>query len=89
MKTRSNGIWPVGTPWWAEKWRETLSENSDWEKLNPEQQRAVDAWRERVSQFILAYVRQFERDYPDVRLTYNFTSEPLLRANHPATLEEL
>lgn len=66
-----------------------MSDNSDWEKLNPAQQRAVDAWRERVGQFILAYVRQFERDNPGVRLTYNFTSEPLLRADHPTTLEEL
>lgn len=66
-----------------------MSQNSDWEKLSAHQQMAVNAWRERVSQFILAYVRQFERDYPDLRLTYNFTSEPLIRADHPVTLEEV
>lgn len=61
----------------------------DWEKLTTEQQEAVNAWRERTSQMVLAYVRQFEQDYPDLRLTYSFTSEPLIRADHPVIFEEL
>lgn len=61
----------------------------DYEKLSKTQQMAVDAWREHMSQFLNAYVRQFERDYPDLRMTYNFTSEPLIRSEHPVVLQEL
>lgn len=66
-----------------------MSQNSDWEKLSPEQQLAVNTWREHAGNLLLAAAKDFECAYPNLRLTYNFTSEPLIRADHPAIFEEL
>lgn len=70
-----------------------MSQNSDWEKLNAEQQNAVNAWRDRVSRHLTRYlsveVEVFYHEHPELRLTWSFTSEPLIRADNPVILQEL
>ena len=66
-----------------------MSQNSDWDWLSEDQQKAVNIWREHAGNLLLAAAKDFECAYPDLRLTYNFTSEPLIRADHPVILEEL
>lgn len=66
-----------------------MSQNSDWEKLSEDQQRNVNAWRRYVGEMLDKERDAFERKYPELRLSTNFTSEPLIRADHPAILEEL
>jgi len=61
----------------------------DFDKLTTEQQRAVNAWRRRVGQMIITEGEAFEMQYPELRLTWNFTSEPLIRMDHPIILKEL
>jgi hypothetical protein len=70
-----------------------MGQNSDWEKLSPEQQTAVNAWRERTGRHLTRYLSAEAEvlyvEHPELRLTWNFTSEPLIRADHPVILEEL
>ena len=70
-----------------------MNQNSDWEKLSPEQQIAVNAWRERVSRHLTRYLSAEAEvlyvEHPELRLTWSFTSEPLIRSDHPVVIEEL
>lgn len=66
-----------------------MSQNSDWEKLNIDQQESVNAWRARVWVLIDSEREAFEGDHPELRMNYSFTTEPLIRVNHPVILEEL
>lgn len=66
-----------------------MSQNSDWEKLSTEQQNAVNEWRKRTSDSIVNKAFAFEREHPELRLIYNFTSEPLIRADHPIIIKKL
>lgn len=62
---------------------------TDWDRLTTEQQNAVNAWRDRVGKMIASEGEAFEALHPELRLTWNFTSEPLLRSEHPVIYEGL
>lgn len=61
----------------------------DWNRLIAKQQNAVDTWRERVSKMINDEAKTFEREHPELRIIYNFSSEPLIRADNPVIFQEL
>lgn len=63
--------------------------SGDWDKLSEDQQEAVNAWRNRTISAFIAETETFEKEHPELRLTWNIVTEPLIRADHPVVLEEL
>lgn len=60
----------------------------DWDALNEEQRRAINAWRLRISKVLTEETKKFYQEHPEIRLTWCFTSEPLLCVKHPVIYEE-
>lgn len=65
-----------------------MSQENDWDKLSTEQQKAVDAWRERVAVMIDKEREDFEAKHSELRLNWQFTADPLIRTDHPVIYEE-
>lgn len=61
----------------------------DWEKLSKEQQESVQRWRDRISAMLITETENFHQECPELRLTWNFISDPLIRDDHPIILQEL
>ena len=66
-----------------------MSANSDWEKLTPEQQKDMNAVRDRMGRHLIAETEWFYTQHPELRLSWSFVCEPLLRVDHPVILQEL
>lgn len=63
--------------------------SGDWELLTKEQQDDVNAFRERISQHLIAETEAFYKQHPELRLTWGFTSDALVRELHPVVMVEL
>lgn len=56
--------------------------SGDWEKLTPEQQKEVDALRDRMCRHLIAEAEAFYVHRPELQLTWSFTLDPLIRGQH-------
>lgn len=56
-----------------------LAASRDWEKLNPMQRAGLQTFRDRAVRGIIEETEAFYRLYPELRLTWNFTSDALFR----------
>ena len=63
--------------------------SGDWEELTKEQQEALNAVRDRMGRHIMAEAEAFYVHHPEIRLTWNFTCEGLIREKHPVILQPL
>lgn len=63
--------------------------NSDWEKLTPEQQKDVDAARDRMSRHLIAETEWFYTQHPELRFSWSFVCDALIRADHPVIYQEV
>ena len=52
----------------------------DWEKLNPIQRAGLQAFRDHMASELTSEAETFHSLYPELRLTWNFTSDALFRA---------
>ena len=57
--------------------------SGDWEKLSDEQRKDLDAFRAKISQHLIAECELFYKQHPELRLIWSFTSDALIRADHP------
>jgi hypothetical protein len=63
--------------------------SGDWEELTKEQQEALDAFRKSIGDVLSINTEAFEKAHPDLRLTYSFTSDALIREKHPIVYHAL
>lgn len=59
----------------------------DWEKLTPEQQKDVDAARDRMARHLIAETEWFYVQHPELQLSWSFVCNPLIRANIQPPIE--
>ena len=61
----------------------------DWDYLNDAQKRDLDAFRKKVSDAIMEAAKVFDEAHPELRLTFSFTSDALIRERHPYIFQSL
>jgi hypothetical protein len=66
-----------------------MSDTSDWELLTKEQQADLNAVRDRMSRHIIVETEAFYVQHPELRLTYSFICDALIREKHPVIMQEL
>lgn len=65
-----------------------MSDTSDWEQLTKEQQKDVDAVRDRMGRHLIAECEAFYKQHPELQLSWSFECNALIRANQRG-LQEL
>ena len=63
--------------------------SEDWEDLTEEQQQALDSFRKTICDVLIQQSEAFYAAYPELRLTWSFTIDALIREKHPVVLQPL
>ena len=63
--------------------------SGDWHELTTEQQEALNAVRDRMERHLIAETESFYTQHPELRLTWDFICDALIREKHPIVLKPL